>query len=143
MQIATHYFVEHITRIDAVFDRYIGEDSIKAVTPLKRLGKQNPIRKLIEGAHVPLPQVWSTFIALDENKADLARFLSYVILIKAKTYQSDMRWLLEADSYRCKVNEKRSNHVAPIVNFQMFTYLDLTNVSKYFLVSIIILLPHL
>ena len=84
MQIATLYFGEHITRVDVVFDRYIGEDSIKAVTPLKRLGKQNPIRKLIEVPHVPLPQVWNTFIALDENKADLAWFLSDVIMIKDK-----------------------------------------------------------
>ena len=84
MQIATLYFGEHITRVDVVFDRYIGEDPIKAVVRSRRVGKQKAIRKIIEGPHVPLPQVWSTFIALDENKAILARFLSDVIMIKGK-----------------------------------------------------------
>jgi hypothetical protein len=73
MQIATRHFGEYITRVDVVFDRYVGKDSIKAVTRSKRVGKQKPIRKLIEG-----------FIALDENKADLARFLSDVIMTKGK-----------------------------------------------------------
>ena len=82
MQIATRYSGEDITRVDVVFDRYIGEKLIKTVARSKRVGKQKPIRKLIEGPHVP--QVWSTFIALDENKADLARFLSNVIMIKGK-----------------------------------------------------------
>ena len=31
MQIAAPYFGEHITIVDVVFDRYIGENSIKAV----------------------------------------------------------------------------------------------------------------
>jgi len=35
-------------------------------------------------SHFPIPQVWNTFIALDENKTDLARFLSDVIMIKDK-----------------------------------------------------------
>ena len=35
MQIATRYFGEHITRVDVLFDRYIGEDSIKAVARSK------------------------------------------------------------------------------------------------------------
>ena len=38
----------------------------------------------VEGSYVILPQVWSTFIALNENKADLVRFLSDVMMIKGK-----------------------------------------------------------
>lgn len=80
----TKYFGENTKRVDIVFDRYIGEESIKAVTRSKRMGKKKPIRKLIDGPDVPLPQVWSNFIALDENKADLAKFLSEVIIEKGK-----------------------------------------------------------
>ena len=31
MQIAKHYFGEYITKVNVMFDRYIGEDPIKAV----------------------------------------------------------------------------------------------------------------
>ena len=58
-----------------------------AVTRSKIVGKQKPIHKLIEGPHVPLPQVRSNFVFLDENKADLAWFLSDVIMIKGKDIQ--------------------------------------------------------
>ena len=49
MQLATRYFGEHITRVDVMFDRYTGEGSMMAVTRSKIVGKQKPIRKLIEG----------------------------------------------------------------------------------------------
>ena len=81
----TKYLGGNTTRVDVVFDRYIGEGSIKAVTRSKRTGKRRPIRKLIDGPHVRLPQVWSQFVALGENKADLAKFLSQAILEKDLT----------------------------------------------------------
>ena len=65
-----------------MFDRYTGDQSIKAVTRSKRVGKKRPIRKVIDGRNVPLPQVWSNVIASDENKADLARFLTEIIVTK-------------------------------------------------------------
>jgi len=43
MQIPTCNFGEHITRIYVVFDRYIGEDSIKALARTRRVGKQKPV----------------------------------------------------------------------------------------------------
>jgi hypothetical protein len=43
------------------------------------VGKK-PIHKVIDGRNVLLPQVWSKFIALDENKAKLSRFLSEIIM---------------------------------------------------------------
>ena len=46
------------------------------------MGKKSPIRKVIDGRNVPLPQVWSNLIASDENKADLARFLTEIIVTK-------------------------------------------------------------
>ena len=52
------------------------------MTRSKRVGKKRPIRKVIDGRNVPLPQVWSNFIASDENKADLARFLTEIIVTK-------------------------------------------------------------
>ena len=39
------YFTASVKRIDVVFDRYIGQTSIKNATRLKRLGKKRPIRK--------------------------------------------------------------------------------------------------
>jgi len=67
-----------------VFDRYIGDASIKSVTRSKSTGKKKPIRKVIDGPHVPLLQVWSQFIALDYKKASLAQFISEVIMEKEK-----------------------------------------------------------
>ena len=43
------------------------------------MGKK-PIHKVTDGRNVLLPQVWSKFIALDENKAKLSRFLSEIIM---------------------------------------------------------------
>lgn len=70
------HFGQYTSRVDVVFDQYIGAGSIKAATRSKRMGKTRPIRKLIDGPDVPLPTHWSQFIALDQNKADLANFLS-------------------------------------------------------------------
>ena len=39
----------------------------------------------MDGRHIPLPSVWGQFIALDENKADLAKFLSHSIVTYGKT----------------------------------------------------------
>lgn len=62
-------------RVDVVFDRY-REQSIKASTREKRTKTCQPIRRLVEGPDVPLPANWNNFLALPENKADLAKFLS-------------------------------------------------------------------
>ena len=63
-------------RVDITFDCHLGIDSIKSATRSVRTGKLRPIHKLIQGPGVPLPQVWNQFMAMDENKADLAHFLS-------------------------------------------------------------------
>lgn len=62
-------------RIDVVFDRY-RSNSIKEGTRTKRAGTTRPIRRVVEGRDVCLPAKWGNFIALGDNKADLARFLS-------------------------------------------------------------------
>ena len=69
-------------RIDVVFDRY-RQLSIKASTRLRRTKTSRPIRRVIESGLVPLPACWSNFLALPENKADLARFLSEELLRQA------------------------------------------------------------
>ena len=58
-------------RIDVVFDRY-RQLSIKASTRLRQTKTSRPIRRVIESGLVPLPKCWSNFLALPENKADLA-----------------------------------------------------------------------
>ena len=78
----TSHFRCHTTRVDVVFDHYTGQQSIKAVTRSKRVGKKRPIRKVIDGQNDPLPQVWSNVIASDENKANLARVLTEIIVTK-------------------------------------------------------------
>ena len=71
-------------RIDVTFDRY-RETSIKCATRKKRSQGHTPIRKVIEDGSVPLPKSSANFLALDKNKADLARFLSEKLLTRAPT----------------------------------------------------------
>ena len=54
------------------------------MTRSKSTNKKKPIRKVIDGPHVPLSQVWNQFIASDDNKASLAQFISEVIMEKEK-----------------------------------------------------------
>ena len=70
-----------------VFDRCIRKSSNKDVTRSKRASKKTPIRKFIDDQNVPVPLVWSNFISLDENKADIARLLSDVIMTKGMALQ--------------------------------------------------------
>ena len=76
-----HFNNPGVKRIDVVFDRY-KENSIKTPTRMKRTGKKRPIRKMVDSEEVVLPQVWAQFIALEENKADLAFFLSEALMVK-------------------------------------------------------------
>ena len=69
-------------RIDATFDRY-RETSIKCATRKERSGGHGPIRRVTKDGTVPLPKHWSNFLAFDENKAYLARFLLEKLLAGA------------------------------------------------------------
>ena len=80
----TQHFGPKTTRVDVVFDRY-REESIKAGTRSRRVGKKRPVRKIIDTPHAPLPCVWANFIALGANKTDLARFLSKSLMAKGDT----------------------------------------------------------
>ena len=62
-------------RVDVVFDRY-HDESIKTGTRVKRKQRHRPVRREIKNESVPLPADWSSFMALEENKADLAQLLS-------------------------------------------------------------------
>jgi len=79
-------FHQSFTRIDIVFDRYIGTGSIKSATRSKRGQKKRPIRKIIDRGDVPLPEVWDRFIALDQNKADLAKFVAEYLISTDRNY---------------------------------------------------------
>lgn len=61
-------------RVDVVFDRYFAQ-SIKGGTRQTRAGKTRPIRRQIDSPNVKLPENWKNFIALDENKVNLSKFL--------------------------------------------------------------------
>jgi hypothetical protein len=69
-------------RIDVLFDRYY-ELSIKGGTRNRRKQGAVAIRRMIESEDVPLPAKWDNFLAHQENKADLARFLSQQLILKA------------------------------------------------------------
>ena len=71
-----------MTRIDVAFDRY-RETSFKCAKTKKRSRGHAPIRRVLEDGTVPLLRSWSNFLALDVNKADVARFLSENILVGA------------------------------------------------------------
>ena len=75
-------FGRHFYRIDVAFDRY-RETSIKQTARQKRSRGYAPIRRQIESGSVPLPRSWSNFLALQDNKADLAYFLSEKLLAEA------------------------------------------------------------
>ena len=71
------------THVNVTFYRYLGQQLIKSSTRTKRTAKKRPVRKLIQGPEVPLPQVWAQFISLEDNKAYLATYLSEELLKKA------------------------------------------------------------
>ena len=73
------YRGRHCSRIDVVFDRY-RTMSIKAGTRTKRTKRQQPVRRKIESRDVSHQ---ANFLALAENKADLANFLSEELMRQA------------------------------------------------------------
>ncbi|CAG9818055.1 unnamed protein product [Phaedon cochleariae] len=66
-------------RVDILFDRYHTK-SIKSGTRCRRTRGAAPVRRDITSAAIPLPKNWKNFLALGDNKADLARFLSQEVL---------------------------------------------------------------
>ena len=69
-------------QIHILFDRY-EKSSIKAGTRECRTRTIRPVRRVIENKNVPLPNSWSNFLALPENKANLAKFLSEHLIANA------------------------------------------------------------
>ena len=75
-------------RIDVVFDRY-QQESIKTGTRTKRNQRHRPVRRMMENDPlVPLPSDWSSFMALEENKADLALLLSSHLIEHSRRVES-------------------------------------------------------
>lgn len=69
-------------RIDVLFDRY-QTHSIKTGTRKRRGRGLVAIRRPVESTDLPLPVKWENFIAHQDNKADLARFLSQQLILRA------------------------------------------------------------
>ena len=69
-------------QIHVVFDRY-REDSIKSGTRERHTKSTHHIQRVIEEGSVPLPHSWPNFLALPDNKSDLARCLSDNIIVNA------------------------------------------------------------
>ena len=64
------------------FDRYI-DNSTKSGTRKNRSRKARPIRKIVDGRTVPLPQNWNDFQAVPANKQDLTLLLSNELIAQA------------------------------------------------------------
>ena len=71
--------------MDVVFDTYV-KQSIKSATRAKKGIKKRPVRKIINRGDLSLPQVWANFVALSNNKADLARFLTEYIMSHGREF---------------------------------------------------------
>ena len=69
-------------KIDATFDRY-QEHSSKDNTRSKRIQGCHPVRKPVNDGSVPLPNSLSNFMALAQNKEDMAEQLSKQLLLHA------------------------------------------------------------
>ena len=92
---------ESITRIDVVFDHYI-LGSIKSGTRAHRTatqGQRKPIRRKVESRDVPLPSNWSSFLSMEENKADLTDFLSQQLMDRAQTLPANQT-VITAGGYK-------------------------------------------
>lgn len=76
---AVHKMGATFQRIDATSDRYRPE-SIKAGTRTKLKKGKRPVRRQFESESVPLPSDWFNFMALEDNKADLALLLSNYLI---------------------------------------------------------------
>lgn len=105
------------SRIDVVFDRY-RNTSIKSSTRTRRSKGAHGIRRVIEDRNVPLPHNWQSFLAVKENKADLANFLSNELIdqsqnqaktvIVAGGFVDEMETKCSNDSL--SVNDLKANH---------------------------------
>ena len=69
------HFSRGSARVDVVFDVYI-QCSAKNQTRDKRAKNKTGIRRIIDRREVPLPTNWTTFICMNENKSNLAEFLT-------------------------------------------------------------------
>ena len=63
-----------LDRTDVIFDKN-QEHSIKDNKRSKRIQGCHPVRKPVNYGSVPLPNSWSNFMALAQNKEDLAQLL--------------------------------------------------------------------
>ncbi|KAK3885189.1 hypothetical protein Pcinc_010581 [Petrolisthes cinctipes] len=91
-------------RIDVLFDRY-HEHSIKGGTRKRREKGSVAIRRPVTNRDLPLPAKWENFIAHQDNKTDLARFLSQQLILRAPANKtivaeggfSDDEWVEASD----------------------------------------------
>ena len=93
-----HHFDESVQQVDILFDTYI-ESWMKAAARARRSINRRPIRKIVDLTDLSLPQVYTNIIALPEDKADLANFLSVYLI----TYRSDVPYncgLVTSDGFQ-------------------------------------------
>ncbi|KAG1701751.1 Serine/threonine-protein kinase Chk2 [Nymphon striatum] len=103
----------HYNRVDIVFDRY-NKESIKSGTRSSRSKEAKPIRRVIENSTVPLPNNWNNFLALADNKADLARFLSAYLI----EHVPRGKVLIVAGGFEEEETVKCSDPAVDVTNYQ-------------------------
>ena len=108
VQAVYRHFGNSVTRVDVAFDRYLGGRSIKVTTRTKRKGKRRPIRKLVTNRDTPLPQVWEQYISQEDNKSDLAEFLSNELMGKSDNLPNGSTMVV-GGGYRSAINARSSS----------------------------------
>jgi len=108
VQAVYRHFGVSVTRVDVAFDRYLGGQSIKVTTRAKRIGKRRPIRKLVTNRDTPLPQVWDQYISNEDNKGDLAEFLSNELMKNSDNLPNGSTIVI-GGGYRGEMNAKSSS----------------------------------
>ena len=78
------HFLDKCTRVDIIFDHY-GTQSVKSGTRSKHRRGIRPVRRIIEDRNVRLPENWQAYLAMEDNKRELAGFLSIQLsMVKPK-----------------------------------------------------------
>ncbi len=77
------HFCDTCGRVDVIFDTY-NVNSVKQETRDVRARGSRKIRKIIDRPEIRLPDSWSSFMSLGENKSNFQQFVSKCLLMKAE-----------------------------------------------------------
>jgi hypothetical protein len=83
-------------QIHVLFDRY-KKSSIKAGTRERRTRTIRSVRRVIENKNVPLPNSWSNFLALPENKENQISVRTFNCKCTSRESHCCCRWIFRQE----------------------------------------------